>query len=172
MKRTLAILLALGLVLLLASCGGSSDMMGPRTPGPSLLSVTPPDGATGVSASTAVVFRFGAAMGVGMEQLVDLHVGDLGGPIVPLRCGWSADRTTLTCTPQAPLPAHTACVAHLGGGLMTQAGQPLEYGARGGHWVLGSMMGGTHAGGAWRSMGPRWRGPNGSYGMAFTFTTA
>jgi hypothetical protein len=139
-----------------------------------LLSVTPQGGATGVSVSAAIVYRFGAAMGAGMEQHVDLHVGDLAGPIVPMSCGWSADRTTLTCTPQGPLPSHTACVAHLGGGMMTQAGQPLDYGQpmMGGQWVMGGMMGGSHAGGPWGSMGPNWRNANGSYGMAFTFTTA
>ena len=42
----------------------------------------------------------------------------------------------------------------------------------GGQWITGGMMGGSHAGGAWGMMGPGWRNSNGSYGMAFSFTTA
>jgi len=60
--------------------------------------------------------------------------------------------------------------------MMTQAGQPLDYGRygpmMGGQWIMGGMMGGAHAGGAWGMMGPNWRSANGSYGMAFSFTTA
>jgi hypothetical protein len=34
------------------------------------------------------------------------------------------------------------------------------------------MMGSSHAGGAWTMMGANWHNANGSYGMAFNFTTA
>src|SRR3970282_1833762 len=115
----------------------------------------------GVSTSAPIVFRFGVTMGTGMEQYVDLHMGDLAGPTVPMNCGWSGDRTTLTCTPQGPLASRTTYVAHLGGGMMTQAGQPLDYGqygpVMGGQWITGGMMGGSHPGGSWGVMGPRWR---------------
>lgn len=130
----------------------------------------------GVAGSSSMVFRFGAAMGSGMEQYVDLHMSDLAGPAMPMNCGWSADRTTLTCTPQGPLSPRTTYVIHLGGGMMTQAGQALDYAQygpmMGGQWILGGMMGGSHAGGSWGMMGPNWRNANGSYGMAFSFTTA
>ena len=60
--------------------------------------------------------------------------------------------------------------------MMTQAGQPLDYAQygpmMGGQWIMGGMMGGSHAGGSWGMMGPNWRNANGSYGMAFSFTTA
>ena len=183
MKRTYAaISLALGLALLAVACGGGNDrtMMGasPGTgmPGAMFMSVTPQGGATDVAASAPIVFRFGAVMGAGMEQYVDLHVGDLAGTTVPMDCGWSGDRTTLTCSPQGPLASGTTYVVHLGGGLMTQAGQPLDYGRygpmMGGQWIMGGMMGGSHAGGSWGMMGPNWRNANGSYGMALSFTTA
>jgi hypothetical protein len=174
MKRFLAVLLAFGPMVLLIGCGTTSDVTGPGTPNATLLAINPQGGATNVSVSSAIVFRFGAAMGAGMEQFVDLHVGDLAGPVVPMRCGWSADRTMLTCSPQGPLPPQTVCVAHLAGGMVTQAGRPLDYGPpmMGGQWVTGGMMGGSHAGGPWGSMRPGWRNGNGSYGMAFTFTTA
>jgi hypothetical protein len=83
---------------------------------------------------------------------------------------------TLTCTPQAPLSARTTYVVHLGGGMMTQSGQPLDYAQygpmMGGQWIMGGMMGGSHGGSPWGMMGSGWRNANGSYGMAFSFTTA
>jgi len=42
----------------------------------------------------------------------------------------------------------------------------------GGQWVQGSVMTGAHGGGmGWGMMGVGWRHENGSYGMAFGFTT-
>lgn len=183
MKRmTAATASILGLAFLAAGCGSGNDssMMGPSgagsQTGASFMSVTPQGGAMGVSDSTSMVFRFGAAMGDGMEQYVDLHMGDLAGPTMPMKCAWSSDRTILTCTPQGPLPPHANYALHLGGGMMTQAGRTLDYAqygpVMGGQWVLGAMMGGVHAGGSWGMMGANWRHANGSYGMVFSFTTA
>lgn len=164
-------------------CGGGHDemMMGPSGPGEGLgssafLSVTPAGGANGVPVSTSIVMRFGTAMGFGMEQYVDLHQGDLAGPIAPMTCAWSADHTALTCAPSTPLEPHTTYWIHLGGGLMTQAGQPIDYDQyapmMGGEWIQGGMMGGSHAGSPWGMMGNGWHNANGAYGMAFPFTTA
>ena len=184
MKRhTLATALVFGLALLTVGCGAGGDdsMMGPSRAGSSqtgasFMSVTPQGGMMGVAGSTPMVFRFGAAMGIGMEQYVDLHMGDLAGPTMPMNCGWSSDRTTLTCTPQGPLSPRTTYVMHLGGGMMTQAGQALDYSQygpmMGGQWITGGMVGGSHGGGAWTMMRPNWRNANGSHGMAFSFTTA
>jgi hypothetical protein len=183
MKRTsVAISLALGLAFFAVGCGGGNTgtMMGPSpvgtgTTGASLMSITPQGGATGLSTSAPIMMRFSAAMGVGMEQYVDLHMGDLSGPTVPMSCGWSADRTTLTCTPQGSLAPRTSYVVHLGGGMMTQAGQPLDYmqygPMMGGQWITGGMMTSSHGGNPWGMMGSGWHNANGSYGMAFTFTT-
>jgi hypothetical protein len=150
--------------------------MGMGSQGAAFMSVTPQGGAAGVSVAGPIVLRFGGAMGVGIDQYVDLHLGNLAGPEVPLTCGWSADRSTLTCTPQGPLTPRTTYVIHVGGGMMTQASQPLDYiqygPMMGGQWIMGGMMGASHSGGPWGMMGPGWRNANGSYGMAFTFTTA
>jgi len=171
-----------GAQFLCVGCGGNNgNMMGPGAVGMGLsgatfMSMTPQGGATGVPVSSQVVLRFGAAMGTGMEQYVDLHMGDVAGPIMPMDCGWSADRTTLTCTLRGPLSPRTTYVVHVGGGMMTQAGQVLDYTQygpmMGGQWIMGGMMGGSHAGSPWGMMGSGWRNANGSYGMAFTFTTA
>jgi Bacterial Ig-like domain len=167
-----------GLALVGVGCSGNGgNMMGPSAAtGASFMSVTPQGGATGVSASAPIVFRFSAAMGAGMEQYVDLHLGDLAGPTLPVSCGWSGDRTTLTCAPQGPLASRMTYVIHVGGGMLNQQGQPLDYTQygpmMGGQWIMGGMMGGSHAGGSWGMMSTGWRNANGSYGMAFTFTTA
>lgn len=181
MRNALSAILALAA----AGCGGRDygpmmmtgpSGMGPQGYAPALVSVTPAGGATGVPTSTSITLRFGTAMAVAMDQYMDLHVGSIAGPVVPMGCAWSPDRTTLTCTPSAPLDPRTTYVFHLGGGMMTQAGEPIDYGrygpAMGGQWLMGGMMGPSHGGHPWGMMGPGWRHPNGSYGMEFSFTTA
>ena len=89
--------LAIGASVTLGGCGGGTDMpMGPgdlRSGGavtsPTFMSVSPGGGAMGVAAGTPLELHWGAPMGVGMEQYVDLHMGDLSGPVVPMSCGWS-----------------------------------------------------------------------------------
>jgi hypothetical protein len=140
------------------------------------VSVTPPGGSAGVPTSPSFTMRFGAPMAAAMEQYVDLHLHDISGPVVPIDCVFSPDRLTLTCAPTGPLDARTTYVLHLGGGMMTAAGQLIDYGLHGpgmgGQWLTGGMMGPNHGGHSWGMMGPGWRGANGGYGMEFPFTTA
>ncbi len=174
---------ALGAAALAAGCSGSNGMTGPGMMGGNVtgaggvafVSVLPAPGATGVSPASPVTLRFSGAMGAGMEQFVDLHRGDLSGPVVPMSCTWSADATVLTCTPASPLAAATTYAIHMGGGLMSRAGSVIDYGAAlavGGQWIMGGMMTGSHGGMGWGMMTGDWRNANGSYGMVFTFTTA
>jgi hypothetical protein len=125
---------------------------------------------------TPLEFHWGTAMGAGMEQFVDLHMGDLSGSVVPMSCAWSGDQTTLVCTPSSPLQPGTQYTVHLGGGMVDVNGQLIDmdmYGLGfGGQWIQGGMMGTGHGGTAWGMMGGGWRHSNGAYGMAFTFTTA
>jgi hypothetical protein len=179
------------LVLTAAGCGGGHNdgrdygpmmMTGPSGVGSqgdaaaALVSVGPPGGSTGVPGSASITLRFSAPMAVAMEQYMDLHVGSIAGPLVPMSCAWSSDWTTLTCMPGAPLDARTTYVIHVGGGMTTRAGQPIDYyhygPGMGGQWLMGGMMGWMHGGLSWGMMGPGWRGSNGSYGMEFPFTTA
>jgi hypothetical protein len=177
-----------GLPVLLAAalgvaCGGGSSMTdsgmngsGSGTlPGAAFMSVSPAGGATGMADGSSLTFQFSGAMAAGMEQYVDLHTGDLSGAEVAMSCAWSADRTLLTCTPVSPLAAHTTYAIHLGGGMMSSGGAVVDYTAglgMGGQWIMGGMMTGTHGGMGWGMMGSGWRNANGSYGMAFAFTTA
>jgi hypothetical protein len=139
-----------------------------------LVSVVPSGGSTAVPAGTAVTLRFSEAMAAAMEQYVDLHAGALSGPVVPMGCAWSPDRATLTCTPRAPLPPRTPHVIHVGGGLTTAGGRPLECDpdrpGLGGQWAMPDGMG-PHGGMPPGMMGPGWRHPNGGYGMQFAFVT-
>ncbi len=174
--------LALGVLAAVAAaaCGsGHSQMTGPATGptmGTALTGVSPTEGATAVALNASITLHFGGAMAAGMEQYMDLHMGDLSGPTVPMNCSWSGDRQTLTCTPRSPLKPHTTYAIHMGGGMMSANGVMIDYSqglALGGQWIMGGMMSGTHGGGmGWGMMGGDWRNPNGSYGMMFTFTTA
>jgi hypothetical protein len=93
-----------------------------------------------------------------------------------MTCGWSADSTTLTCTPTSPLEPGRLYAVHIGGSMTDGNGQHVDLAQHGigmgGWWVTGGMMGGNHAGDPWNHMGSGWRHSNGSYGMAFSFTTA
>ena len=170
-------------ILALAACGGNS-MTGPSamnaagsgSVGASFMSVAPQGGMTAVSLSTPLTFRFGGPMATGMEQYFDLHMGGLDGPVMPMTCAFSSDRTVFTCTPATPLLPRTTYTIHMGGGLMDGSGRPMNFDPNGpmmgGQWIQGGMMGSGHAGSPWSMMNPSWRNANGAYGMAFTFTTA
>jgi hypothetical protein len=182
MKRALFVWLASSSVLV--ACGGSGQTTGPGdgttgggTMGAAFVSVTPQGGMTGVSSTAPLSFRFGGPMAPGMEQYFDMHVAGLDGPTVPMTCGWSPDRSTLTCDPGSPLQPHTTHAIHMGGGLTDASGRPVNYDTNGstmgGQWIMVGTMPGMHDGGmGWGMMGGGWRHGNGSYGMVFTFTTA
>ncbi len=160
------------------ACGStpSQPMMAPaQENAAALMAVEPPEGAVGVSRNASIVLRFSGPMASGMEQYMDLHEGDLSSGTVPLSCSWSTDRETMTCVPRSPLRTHTLYTIHVGGGMMGANGMMVDYSrgqAMGGQWIMGGMMSRAHGGGmGWGMMGGDWRNPNGSYGMAFTFTT-
>lgn len=165
--------------LLAAGCGSETAMMtgpGGATGSPAFVAMAPAGGARGVPVGSSLDFRWSTPMGVGMEQFVDLHVGDLSGPVVPMSCAWSGDRTSLVCAPVSPLQPGTHYMVHVGGGLVDATGQVVDmstYGpGLGGQWAQGGMMGPGHGGTGWGMMGAGWRHSNGAYGMVFTFTTA
>ncbi len=185
MTRWIGALAALLAAALVGACGGGNDTMGSgmngsgagsTSAGAAFMSVSPAAGAAGVATGSLITFRFSGAMGSGMEQYVDLHMGDLSGAEVAMSCTWSADRTLLSCTPASPLASHATYAIHLGGGMMSAGGAAIDYTTYGpglgGQWIMGGMMTGTHGGMSWGMMGNGWRNANGSYGMVFTFTTA
>ena len=154
------------LTLAVASCSDSTSPDAVR-----LLSVTPSASTTAVSVTTSVVLTFSGAMMAGMETRVMLHEGSVTGPVVEGVAAWSADRTVLTFTPRMPLKPRTTYVIHLAGQMRSADGAYLDRGscsAQGGRSVTSGMMGDRGTG----SMMDGWRGADGTYGMAFTFTTA
>lgn len=170
-------------VALLVGIAACSE--GPVTPGTDdalMLSVQPSGGSVGVGVGSEVVVTFDHALGAGMEAYVALHEGSLQGPVVEGTWEMSSERTALTFKPKAPLRRATTYVIHLGGGMSAANGHRVNLGvhgmAMGGQWATGSMMGGMSGGMGMGSvgagmMGSGWKHPsNGSYGMAFTFTTA
>jgi hypothetical protein len=152
-----------------AACG---DPAGPEAT--TLIDISPAPAATGVATTTALTFTFSRPMMSGMEQYLDLHQGGIGGPVIPMSCGWDAGQTTLTCTPAAPLAPGTQYTVHLGTGMTDESGGMVtmqHWTGMGGQWATGGMMGGSHAGQATGMMGAPWRHGSDHYGMLFEFTT-
>jgi len=182
MRRTLTAGLATALILGLASCGDDGGT-NPSADDTALLSVIPHGGATGVDPNGPVTIEFSHAMHSGMEEYADVHEGDVEGPLVEGTWNWNQDYTVLTFTPAAPLKSQTRYVVHIGGGMVDEEGNPIDYGQHGfgmgGQWMTeemyhGGQHGYGHGGmGGGTGMGTGWTHPaNGSYGMIFEFTTA
>jgi Big-like domain-containing protein len=181
MRNGTAVRAILGVALGLGACSGSDTGTAPTGPEPGsttvLESVTPAAGATEVSPAGTMTIRFSGPMAAGMQQYVDLHRGDVAGPIVPTSCTMSADLAAITCTPDQPLEQHTRYTLHMGSGMMDGQGHHAEVEQHGmgmgGQPVSGGMMGGMHGGEPMGMMGADWSDPgDGHLGMAFDFTTS
>ena len=167
--------------LLLAACSGSDAAVGPADSAvgvTALASIQPLSSAINVDPNVPVVLRFSHAMMTGMEMLVVLHEAGVTGPVVAATGTWSADRTTLTLVPQAPLKRLFTYVVHLSPSLKDASGRAINMSSgtmMGGRTVSGGMMGsGSMMNGQWGPgmMGAGWQATNGTFGMSFTFTTA
>jgi hypothetical protein len=184
MARFLGLIVGAG--LLIATAGCEDDGTAPEIVEESaLLSVIPQGGATGVDPSGPLVIEFTQSMQQGMEEYADVHEGDVEGPLVEGSWGWNAEFTKLTFTPAGLLKSQTQYVVHIGGGMVDEDGNPINYGQHGlgmgGQWMTQQMhQGGQHGYGGGMGgmgggtgMGAGWTHPtNGSYGMLFIFTTA
>lgn len=180
--------LAVGAGLLVATIGCEEGTTAPALEETALLSVIPQGGATGVDPNGPLVIEFSHPMHQGMEEYADVHEGDVEGPLVEGSWSWNEDFTKLTFTPATPLKSQTQYVVHIGGGMVDENGEPINYGLHGlgmgGQWMTQQMhQGGQHGYGMGQggmggmgggfSMGEGWTHPtNGSYGMVFIFTTS
>jgi hypothetical protein len=168
MKRPLRWLVGIGVLASATGCSGDNLTPSSTT---ALLEVTPSGGAADVAPDGVITIRFSGPMGMGMEQYVDLHQGTINGPVVPMSCTWSADRTALTCVPSPALQDQSPYALHMGTGMMDAEGHGVvmeDQGVRmGGEPVTSGMMAGMHAGQPVNAMGPGW----GHFGLAFGFTT-
>lgn len=105
---------------------------------PTILSVVPANGATGISTSTTVVFTFTEAMNPDPNVTSAFFYYGLGN-LVATTPSWSAGNTVLTCTPVSALPANTTIQWAVTG--ESAGGQPL------GGIPVGSFTTGTGGGG-------------------------
>ena len=178
--------LAVAATMVAAGCGSDTSAPdGSTVPSTAVLSVVPEGGTTEVDPNGPFSFTFNGAMMPGMERYVDLHRGDVTGPVHPISCAWSHDRATLTCTPATPLDPATWYMLHLGGGVRGSNGTPvhMDPGTCGCAWVEpprqrdgrgpgeGHMWGENHGGEPWPMMDFGWRHSNGAYGMVIPFRT-
>ena len=175
MRQLIIPLAAIGMVSGSVAC--SNDSATAPSGDTILESVTPGAGARGVDPSGTITVRFSGPMASGMDRYVDLHQGAISGPVVPMTCALSADRSAVTCTPDQPLHPTTTYTIHMGAGMMDASGRPVETESHGmglgGQPVTGQMMGGMHGGQPTGMMGSGWSHPgDGHLGMAFAFETA
>ena len=175
---------AVGLLgtLVAGAWGCDHASTGPTTGQPAaLVSVSPQGGATGVDPHSRIMVTFSHAMRSGMEMYASLHEGDVTGSDVPCTAVWSMGRDTLMLTPSAPLKGGTTYTLHLGGGMKDANGNTVDmsdFGSHmGGQWATSAMMSGSGMMGgggpmSGQEMGTGWAGPNGMYGMVFSFITS
>lgn len=170
MSRRFAVLGLGAAALLAAACSDNTTAPSGATPATTLSAVTFGPATTTQPGGT-VTMHFNGAMMAGMEQYVDVHHGDITGPVVPITCTWSTDHTTLTCTPNGALVAGQQYTLHMGAGMQASNGMPVSMTAgtgMGGTWMTG-MMGGSHNG---SMMGTGWTDQSGHDGMLFPFTAS
>jgi hypothetical protein len=89
---------------------------------PSLNSTTPPDGASGVSTTTTIVFTFSEAMDTNVTAASFLDISPFS--FFDTTPSWNAGHTILTCTPISPFPPNKTIYWTLDGESAT--GDPLD----------------------------------------------
>jgi methionine-rich copper-binding protein CopC len=108
--------------------------------GPTIVSVVPANGASGVSPSAPVVFTFSAAMDT---TLTTAMFQDTNAATLTTASTWSADQKTLTCTPTPPFPSPDFIVWIVSG--QDSSGNPLQ-GIPAGTFTVGGSSGGGGGG--------------------------
>jgi hypothetical protein len=169
MARLLAASLALA--LLAGACSSDSSTAPTGT-----TSATALDAVTIAPASTAhpggtMTMTFNGTMMTGMEQFVDLHRGDITGPVVPMTCALSGDRTAIQCAPGQALTPGAQYTLHMGAGMKGSSGGMVDMSSAmgmGGTWMT-SSMGSMHNG---SMMGTGWSDGSGHQGMLMPFTAS
>ena len=164
----------------LAACSASPAPTGLLATDVAVSNITPASGTTDVDPAAPVTITFNRPMMAGMELLVLLHEGSVGGAQVASAATWSADRMQLTFIPSQTLKPRTDYVVHLSPNLQGSDGTMVNFAAHaqsvGGQAVPSTAMtGGMMGGGSGQGMmsGAGWQAGSGmwGFGMMFTFTT-
>jgi hypothetical protein len=180
-RRFLTVALAAASLSLGAcSSGTTAPADSSATLAPALASLQPSGGALAVDPTKPVILTFTMPMMTGMEMLVVVNEGTVTGAQVAGTSVWSADRKTMTFTPNVALKAKTTYVVHLSPSLQGTNGKMINMSGvstMGGQVVSSGMMGSAASGmmnGQWGPgmMGAGWKASDGTFGMIFTFVTA
>lgn len=105
-------------------------------------SMVPPNGATGVSPSAAVVFTFSGAMDTNATTAFFIDISNPTGPLTTIQ-DWNAAGTVLTCTPSPAFPSNKSLTWAVSG--QAADSTPLG-GIPTGSFTTGSGGGGTTSG--------------------------
>jgi hypothetical protein len=173
--RTLGLTVIAGVFVASAACSDGTQDAG--TQEVALVNVTPRGGSMTVDPNTRIEIEFDSRMANGMEQFCAVHMGELDGAEVVGRWEWSQDSHVLTFTPDQPFGTSMRHTLHVGGGITDVDGHQMNFERHGfdmgGHWVDEDMLG-QHGGmmGGHSHMSDGWQHENGTYGMAFPFSTA
>ena len=127
-----------GLLAVVSAAGFQTQA---RAAGPTIVSVVPANGASGVSASAPVVFTFSAAMDTTLTTVMFDNTNAATLTTIPT---WSANQKTLTCTPSPPFPSPDFIVWIVSG--QDTSGNPLQ-GLPEGTFTVGGSSGGGGGGG-------------------------
>ena len=167
------------------ACSGSPTVDDPTaTNEPTLLlSVEPAAGAVDVSVTTDIEVRFDHGVPTTMRTFIALHEGDCPGPVVVGIWSLTSDQMGLGFAPMMALLPGTEYTVHVGGGMTDPFGMPFDLRRHGiplgGESVTEAMVLGSDGMGMGMDMmgqpithtGTGWAHADGTYGLAFMFTT-
>jgi hypothetical protein len=175
-----------GMIALLAGCSGSPTSGDPAPTAlnsTALVSLVPSAGASEVTLMTDIEVRFNGTIPTTVRSCVALHVGECPDPVVEGMWSRSADGPGFGSAPFQPLIASTDYTIHVGGGMTDHSGEHFDLAGHGlglgGEWVTEETVRGPDRTGMGTDMmgqtithsGLGWANPDGTYGMAFPFST-
>jgi hypothetical protein len=180
MRRLLVLALSASASLAILACNDDNNDSGTGQPGQGsqpaseVLNISPTPGTMTATVGTPIIITFDGTMDTTAAHYVDLHLGTIDGPVVPMDCTWRNAVSTLACAVSTaqPLLPDSLYTLHMGAGLMASNGSvigTMGMADMGGTDVMmtGSMM---HGGQPASALGDGWRGTGnraGSIGFAF-----
>ncbi len=122
--RLIASALAVGSALAVAGCGGNNTLTTPQT-APSVISVTPAGGSTGIAVSMPVTAIFNEVMNGTTINSSTFTLTPAGGAAVTGNVSYTGGTSTAIFTPSSPLAYNTVYTASITTGAQNPAGTGL-----------------------------------------------